>query len=314
MSFRSLSLFVPLVLLMGLIFLFWPRADEPVHEEVMSKESSVVKEIEQVTEPEISLNRNEPSAAELSLNNSCQFPIRYDLEGASYKLSFDAKIETGDLSRSLFVAADDLLSTYSKWLGSDEIKGIKLDIKVLSEQDFHDYLLGQVADPKSYLGIYLPLDNLAVVKFVNEQQALATSVHEMVHAINFAIFGPLPRFINEGLAEYIERKAIAGAQQRFILPKGLDKEKARAELLDFYSLMHSEQDWHTRNNSSLYLSGSAWAHFFFTSEKGIEAMQTIMRLKYANPCSELTPEQISSILVEIYPNFEQDFYYWFDEK
>lgn len=314
MSFRNLSFFIILSLLFGGIFWFWPRANESVHEEVVITENSLAVEAKSVTENEVRFSLNEPISAELSLDNSCQFPIRYDLDGASYKLSFDAKVETGDLSRSLFVAADNLLSTYSKWLGSDQIKGVKLDIKVLSESEFHEYLLGQVADPKSYLGVYLPQENLAVVKFINEQQALATSVHEMVHAINFTIFGPLPRFINEGLAEYIARKAIVGSQQRFTLPKGLDKEKARAELLDFYSLMHSEQDWHTRNNSSLYLSGSAWAHFFFTSEKGVEAMQTIMRFKYANPCSELTPEQISSILAEIYPNFEQDFYYWFDEK
>ena len=77
--------------------------------------------------------------------------------------------------------------------------------------------------------------------------------------------------------------------------------------------MHSEHDWHSTNNPSLYLSGSAWAHFLLSSELGLEAMKLLLQQKYQAPCQSLTPDQIIETISQTYPNFEQEFYYWFDE-
>lgn len=307
MSFKNLSV-VALVVLLYLLYL-------------QNKDNSAIKPTTAVTgqalpSPELPDINKQPSQLQdqsISVEPICPFPMLYDLKGARFQLNFNSNIDSANLERQLVSAADELLNTYSNWLETDTISGLRLNVQVLSEQEFNRLLTGKVANPNSYLGVFLAANNLAVIKYVSPEQALATAIHELTHAVNYAIFGPIPRFINEGLAEYIERGSI-GSRTEFVLPKGVTKQQAKAELLDFYSLMHSEQDWHSSNNASLYFSGSAWAHFLMSSELGLQSVKMLLQDKASSPCQPLDSELIIRYLSEQYPNFEQDFYYWFDER
>ncbi len=295
-----------------LIFLcwLWLNRDESAASEglieLQTVVDSYVEEAESVQDAFVYV----PSAD--GVTQQCPFPIKQDLDGLRFKLNLTSAIKTANFYSLMNEAVNKLFSKYSSWLGEESVSGFVVDMIVLPEDEFHTFMIGRVAVPEGYLGAYFPNENLAVIKYVNEEQAIRTGIHEVTHAVNFALFGELPRFINEGLAEYIERTAFVGISGNdFILPKHIDKTELKNELLDFYSLMHSEQDWHTSNNNSLYFSGSAWAYFLMTSEQGLSAMQQLLQTKLENPCQTLTSEQIIITLSEVYPNFEQDFYYWF---
>lgn len=178
--------------------------------------------------------------------------------------------------------------------------------------EFDNAMRGRVTDPDKVLGVYFSRENLAVIKFVDSAQALTTGIHEAVHGINYSLFGRLPRFINEGLAEYAERLTTV-VPMKFTLPAGWSKQEAKNELLGFYALMHSEQDWHSTNSDSLYLSGNAWASFFLSTDLGLAAIQKVLIHKQNAPCQALTSDDIIAMITDVYPNFEQDFDYWFDE-
>ena len=244
----------------------------------------------------------------------CPFPITFDTDGAQFELFLSPSNEYEALNAELNLAVQRLFNHYARLLDEEVIAGVRLNVLVLSPVDFDTMLIGKIGQPSAYSGVYFAAENLAVVKYVNFDQALATAVHEVTHAINFSLFGQLPRFLNEGLAETAESHyLVSDVNNSFDLPRTVDKQKARDELLDFYSLMHSEHDWHSTNNSSLYLSGSAWAHFLLSSELGLEAMKLLLQQKYQAPCQSLMPDQIIETISQTYPNFEQEFYYWFDE-
>lgn len=302
MSFRNISL----LLLIILILVFWLQPDEKQSEVPdlpleMADVEPVTDEPSEVS-PELAVTESETD-----LGAQCPFPLKQDLGGTKYNLEFESTFDTGVLIHAFIHEIDKLLRRYSTWLSTNEIKGLTIDIAVLRQSEFEEFLIGRVANPSAYSGVYLPAENKIIIKYINDEQATKTLAHEVTHAVNFAIFGYLPRFINEGLAEYSENK-------QFSLPSHVDKEQLRTELLDFYSLMNSEQDWHTSNNASLYYSGSAWAHFLMESELGNKAIQAMLKVKLSKPCSSLTSELIITTLSEMYPNFEQDFYYWYEEQ
>ncbi len=74
------------------------------------------------------------------------------------------------------------------------------------------------------LGFYVVPGNRAeVLHMGRDEQTLEVMVHEVVHVINNQLFGPLPRWLNEGLATYIEaldrdqkRPALSAERLRFI--------------------------------------------------------------------------------------------------
>lgn len=309
MSFNKVTI---LALVLLLIWYWLGReADTLVIEQTQITEST---EPGKASGNELQFIEFKASSPQQIKTQECAFPIFHDFDGASYNLRFNSSVDSGNLISEISSAAGRLISTYANWLDTSFAGGISLNFSILPEQEFIQFLTGKVADPKAYIGVYLPAQNSAVIKYVNHQQAISTSVHELVHVVNFALFGHLPRFINEGLAEYFEGQTGLSTKSEFHLPQGIDKEQARAELLDFYALMNSEHDWHTSNNQSLYLSGSAWAHFLMTSELGLEAMKKMLAQKYEQPCVAITSDEITTILNDTYPNFEQEFYYWFDEN
>lgn len=85
-----------------------------------------------------------------------------------------------------------------------------------------DQYIGEGAD--DVLGFYVVSGNRAEVLHTGrDEQTLEVMVHEVVHVINNQLFGPLPRWLNEGLATYIEsldrdqkRPALSMERLRFI--------------------------------------------------------------------------------------------------
>lgn len=306
--------FLPCLLIL-LCWLWLSREGELVTTDsfIVATDSQIQTTVALIPAPPAKLDDVTVAQAEFA-SNECPFPITHDFEGGRFKLDFTSAFETHEMYAELMLATKKLLQQYDRLVEGEPIQGLQLNILVLPSAEFESFLVGKVAAPQTYLGVYFPAENLAVVKYLNFEQALKTAIHEVAHAINFAVFGELPRFINEGLAEVAEQNVTVSSDVTgFQLPTGIDKQQARASLLDFYALMHSEHDWHTSNNSSLYLSGSAWANFLLTSEQGVEAVKQLLQQKRQTPCEALNSDQIIDVLTDKYPNFEQDFYYWFDE-
>ncbi len=111
-----------------------------------------------------------------------------------------------------------------------------LDERYLSRADVHlvvhnnrgeyEVVRNQYVGEKSedVPGFYIVTGNRAeILHEGNDEQTLKVMVHEVVHVINNQLFGPLPRWLNEGLATYVEsldrdqqRPASSGERLRFI--------------------------------------------------------------------------------------------------
>lgn len=246
-----------------------------------------------------------------------------------YVLTTDGAHLPSDVRFALESRLDDVFSQYEIWLSLPE-KGrlplVPIELTFLSSDpedpnNFDRILTTNGLDPQNIQGIYFSSSQRSIVKVNSIEQAIDTAVHEAVHAINDIYFDRLPRFINEGIAEFFESNLLLddaivydGEITEYALPKWLDLSSPYDDLLDFYTLLYSETDWHTSNNRSLYFSGNVWFRFLLESEQSNRVLTQLLQQKFNAPCESLTPEDISDTLTELYPLFEQDFSYWFEQK
>lgn len=306
MSLKNLLLYALFVVLVGLWLVQQWRQQGSVEVSSTAQTQFVDKRPQTKVQPKISQTSNDDS-------KQCPFPLVLNSDQA-FILNITADSELAPLQLELEQAITELLSLYHTWLGSALQSGLSFDLVLLPEHEFNALLMSKGVAPQQYLGVYLAAEDIAVVKYLSAEQALSTSIHELVHAINFKVFGVLPRFLNEGLAQYAQHSIEQNIHfDGFHLPAQLSQAEAKAELLDFYSLLHSEQDWHTSNNVSLYLTGNAWAHFLLSTEQGLSAVIELLQQKQQSPCQALSSDRIIAVLTTHYPNFEQDFNYWFEQ-
>jgi hypothetical protein len=269
------------------------------------------------TEWQVSNEKEQPKTLAIA-EHSC-LPKEFDItDGRRFLLDIKPKTYEGEFSSQLSARIEQLLASYERFIGKRRVRNFKFKIFFGSPRQFDNFMTSRGFSGSSYQGIYFPGGNVAFVKVVNTEQALKTATHEITHAINAQLFGTgFPRFLNEGLAEHFEHYSFEGSEQdnkkRFNVIDYWSKETARDELLDFYTLIHSEQDWHTTNNLSLYFSGALWTQFLMSKPLGLKAISELLKNKADSPCSIMTADDIADAFVQNYPDFEQDFYYFFDE-
>ncbi|MFT4908243.1 MAG: hypothetical protein ACI978_002333 [Oleispira sp.] len=133
--------------------------------------------------------------------------------------------------------------------------------------------------------IYLP-------RYPNIKQTMAIARHEMTHAILTGMLGPVPVWMNEGLAEYMEsfswQMNAAVAQPRVGKYSRLQgasmKQLANAERKDFYGADQKKN----------YLQAVASIYFLLDHQAGREWLKRSFAFYGQNPCNKATAEQLFS--------------------
>jgi hypothetical protein len=131
--------------------------------------------------------------------------------------------------------------------------------------------------------IYLP-------RYSNIEQTMAIARHEITHAVLAGMLGPMPVWMNEGLAEYMEsfswQMNAAVAQPRvsqFSRLKGVNMTHlTNAERKDFYG---ADQ---TKN----YLQASAIMYFLLDHQAGRDWLKRSFAFYGENPCNTASAEKL----------------------
>ena len=305
-------------------------------------------------ETESMIDESESSRALLDENLKCRRNYRgkkldyQGLLGQRYQLDVQAAKSLNDLQFEFESRLDDVFDQYLTWLsleGDALLPVVPIIIFFIRDpENFRQLLAHRGVDPINIQGVYFPRRQRSLVKVNTMEQAIDTAIHEAVHAINDIYFDRMPRFINEGIAEFFENNKMLESQlletnkrlenssleqepeysannelnakraSNFQLPSWIDLSAPYDELLDFYTLLYSESDWHTSNNRSLYFSGNIWFRFLLSSEQGQVVLAQILQTKFKAPCEPLMAEDIGDMFSELYPLFEQDFNYWYEQQ
>lgn len=131
--------------------------------------------------------------------------------------------------------------------------------------------------------IYLP-------RYDNIEQTMAIARHEMTHAMLAGMLGPVPVWINEGLAEYMEsfswRINIAVAQPRV-------SEYGRLHHTSMKQLASTEhQDFYGSDQQMNYLQAAASIYFLLDHQAGRKWLQRSFAFYGQNPCRKASIDQL----------------------
>ena len=131
--------------------------------------------------------------------------------------------------------------------------------------------------------IYLP-------RYPNIDQTMLVARHEMTHAMLAGMLGPIPVWMNEGLAAYMESFSWQ-----------MNVAKAQPDVSRYNLLMNTSmkrlantdhQDFNGRNQRMNYLQAAASLYFLLDHQAGREWLKRSFAFYGQNPCRKATIEQL----------------------
>lgn len=152
--------------------------------------------------------------------------------------------------------------------------------------DFYSRYASGVASNSQ--GFHSSSNNIAAALRKTDKQVLATSVHEAVHVMNAGMFGVLPRWLNEGMAEYLENISVYG-QSADILVRDDWMDRIRHSRLNLsYLLSADREQWQGPYRSDLYAHSWALVFFLMSHQDGRDFLGRYLSLSANNPCRLLS--------------------------
>ena len=209
----------------------------------------------------------------------------------------------------------NLFRVYRALLGREHLRRVALNLRLFADRErYEQYILAQGAADVDSQGVYFGRLISGAIHVRYPRQGLRTTVHEAVHAINHALIGATPRWLNEGLAEYLETIDGAAASPGVGLNGSwLNRDNTfRYEFFDFSTLINSESYWlpGTEERRVLYGNSWHWIHFLMDAPHRVELLSGLLKAELAAPCTPMDGSSYYQHLTAGAPNIEIDFLNW----
>ncbi|ALQ10510.1 DUF1570 domain-containing protein [Pseudoalteromonas sp. SCSIO 43210] len=229
---------------------------------------------------------------------------------------FDLTLNTPNLPSSfnqeLHIKLNTVFKAYGQVIGVHALKKVKLNLTVLATRSAYESAIKhRGGDPKNTAGMYFHGSNSAFIHYDNGQSAMRTSVHEAVHAINKAVLGYTPRWLNEGFAEYFEltknnmQTGIVEPNRSWTKNNNITK-----SVFTINWLIGLEDTWRKGDNSKLYASSWAAIYFLMDTQAGRALLKNIMLTEQQSPCSKLSAKKLKKMLYTQLPNLKREYSQW----
>ena len=182
----------------------------------------------------------------------------------------------------------------ARHLEIDKLRQVYLDLRLLPDKDsFGRYRRKYAPKLDTTTGFYMTRKNEAVVRILpgrnGDDRTLGIVRHETSHLIAAALFGNLPDWLNEGLAEYFERMDVDG-QAKIIRPssyylKLLRKRLRRGTLPRLQQhLRLSHKQWNREDQALRYAIGWSVVFFVMSEPRGRHLLASLLAEQATHRC------------------------------
>lgn len=193
-----------------------------------------------------------------------------------------------DLDSKLRIAVEKTYHLIAELLPEEALRRVAVSLKVFGDKarynNFREqYLGGQIAWAD---GFYHSKDNTAAVLWRNKAQAQAVALHESIHVINFGLIGIMPRWLNEGMAEYLENLNVIGQGAEIPLSaRSAMRQQLSAPLNAIFQDHHPH--WRNQHRVSLYQSSWALTAFLMESDEGRAHLRRLLSSLSKQRCQSI---------------------------
>ena len=206
-----------------------------------------------------------------------------------------------------------LFAVYGQLLSKAELKKVVVNLKfITSKTAFEQYKARYAPGVNSATGFYSNGSNQAVIFYSNYENAFSTALHETAHAINRAVVGNTAKWLNEGLAEYLENIEV-NLSSAIIKPSSdwLRNGQLKYPLIDLNALLISSvDDWKAEGNQSLYAASWTFVYFMMDDPSRKKALARFIRREQENLCNTSSLEQTLKHLGFNLSTLQNDFKLW----
>ncbi|RTR38784.1 DUF4124 domain-containing protein [Shewanella canadensis] len=212
------------------------------------------------------------------------FELAVKSTGSRLPLAFKDKITA---------AIKKVSEIYEMYLPPSGVAPVSVDLTLATTKSSYQSLQSQYASSLGpSQGFYVAQYNMAAVWHRSDKQAYQTSVHESVHVINAGLFGPTPRWFNEGLAEYFEGIRMSGYAAK--IPPREWKRVFSGKSVSLDTLFRAKQEtWAGSQQTLLYSQSHSLVHFLMSTPKGKITMKALLANLVETRCA---PSDYVSVL------------------
>ncbi|WP_028862740.1 hypothetical protein [Psychromonas aquimarina] len=343
MTSRRLTLFI--LLIAGFGFLRWSygvfwRNNEELGAIVKQLQNSLpaaspVKTIQKkpLSSPE-SNSQNKPLTSKRSIThskplstiNACNTPPNEEFRHNSstiisdhFLININAQGLSDSFKHRLIKKLDVIFETYAELIDAENLRTVRLNINIFKDkQSFNQYIQKNGHYSSTITGVYFHHTGSANIIYRGEKQTMQTALHESVHAINHALIGRTPGWLNEGMAEYFEHTASdPGADSAAVVSDWTDhKGNFRYKQFDLPILLSHEDYWYQdadEDNRKLYANSWLWINYLMGSDAGVNVLSSVLKQELQDPCSILDKDAMYELILDTSPYIESDYLYWLDE-
>jgi len=235
---------------------------------------------------------------------------------------FDLTLKTNslpyDFNQQLSLKLTKLFELYGQLLDRSALRKIDIKLTVFASKSGYEYYKNSYKDRVSAnaLGFYIGDKNEAALFYTTPSQTMRTALHEATHAINQGIIGFTPRWLNEGLAEYVEQLQPSG-NFAIINPNTswLAHGYVRKPLVSLSTLFNNTQDsWQGKQEYNLYATSWSFVHFMMETPQRRIQLAKLINYELQNKCDRLTITAIMKVLGIPLPKLEHQFNLWLTHK
>ena len=242
------------------------------------------------------------TGAELYQSEQPQRLDYFDLKLHATQLSPKFKSELTARLRAVFRA-------YSHLVGLDVMRKVQLNLHVVSSQRYKILVRELGRDPVKTNGVYFSDHNTGYIKYSTFDKTMRVAVHEAIHNINATLFGRLPRWLNEGLAEYFEYTR--SNMQASIVPPNKDwlskSGQLNHALMPLSALLQTKQRWDKNIYARWYSSSWAFVYFLASHDQYTAQLRRYLLAEQQNTCKVLDQSTVDDYFIAQMPSIEQNF-------
>lgn len=205
-----------------------------------------------------------------------------------------------DFNQKLNVKLNKLFKLYGQLLDSSSLNKVDIKLKVYQSKTAFQQVKKQHNMPSgnNANGFYSHSNNQAYLLFTNNERTMKTAAHEATHAINRAIIGYTPRWLNEGLAEYSEYIQIVG-NSATVFPNEdwTNKYFMSVPLLSLSTLFSAnDNQWNSTIRQQFYATSWAFVYFMMEHPQRKSILAKIIKSEQQNLCNIIGREKVEQQL------------------
>ncbi|WP_081310500.1 DUF1570 domain-containing protein [Pseudoalteromonas luteoviolacea] len=223
-----------------------------------------------------------------------------------FDLEISGQTISNQFKNTLSSRLNAIFRGYTGIVGLKAMRKVTLRIQVLPSRGLYERTVKAYGgEPSGTAGVYFGTKNTAFVEQTSYEATMQTAIHEAVHAINQAVIGFSPRWLNEGLAEYFETVEVS-MQVGEVKPNNHIAKSGyiKGQVLRPSQLIGAEDTWQSSDPATLYRSSWAFVHFLMSSSHGKQSLKALMLQEQKEPCSSLDYANVKRVLNGSYPNMQ----------